>query len=109
MLEPVCFTHTQAQPRECAGELLSRLRDCASAACLGRLCHAIPVEWGEAGGEGERQDTARYLAGPSCLAPSSRGWHDAHFADGELMDSVATHMSCTGRKGYLYHVLSHLA
>lgn len=48
--QSLCFSQTQAQLHECAGELLSRLQDCACTACLGWLCHAIPVEWGEAGG-----------------------------------------------------------
>lgn len=54
------FTQTQAQPHECAGELLSRLQDCASTACPGWLCHAITVECGEAGREGKLWDVAKH-------------------------------------------------
>lgn len=52
---------------------------------------------------GQTLGRGKALAGPSCLAPSGREQHDAHFGDEDLMDSVAALLSCT------YSVLSHLA
>lgn len=69
--QSLCFPQTQAQLHECAGELLSRLQERASTACPGWLCHAIPVEWGEAVGRASA-GTRRGVSRPSCLAPS--GW-----------------------------------
>lgn len=98
--EPV-FPSDTAELHGCAGELLSRLQECACTACPGWLWHAVPVEWGEA----SRRDRARRwqeeLAGP--LSWEQRG---ACSAGGELLGPLAAHESSMGRRSYLYRCAS---